>query len=99
MNKLEAAYAEVLKAREIAGEVLWWKFECVTLKLAPDCRYTPDFVVMLADGSIEAHEAKGHWEDHAKVKIRLAAELFPFRFVAVKKEAKKRGGGWSEQEF
>lgn len=99
MNKTEAAYASHLEGRKLLGEVIWFAFEAVTFKLAADCRFTPDFIVQLADGVLEVHEAKGFWADDAKVKIRIAADKFPFRFVAVKRIAKKDGGGWKEQEF
>lgn len=100
MNKTEAAYAEtVLEPRKRAGEIADYWFEVLTFKLAYDCRYTPDFVVMLPNGELECHETKGFWEEDAKVKIRVAASLFPFRFVAIQKQAKKDGGGWKEQEF
>ena len=87
MNKTEAAYAQKLELHKRAGEVLWYAFEGVTLKLADGCRYTPDFAVMLADGVIEMHE------------VKVAANKFPFRFVAVYKQAKKDGGGWRIEEF
>lgn len=99
MNKTEAAYAAALDLRIIAGELAAWWFESITFKLAPDCRYTPDFVVMLPDGIIEVHEVKGFWEDDALVKIKVAAQMFPFRFVAIHAVAKKDGGGWKVREF
>ena len=99
MNKTEAAYARHLESRMLAGEILWSKFEGIKLKLAPMTTYTPDFVVMAADGSLECHEVKGHWQDDARVKIKIAAEMFPFRFIAARPEAKKRGGGWKFEEF
>lgn len=99
MNKLEAAYAAHLEERKLLGEVLWYSFEAVTFKLGEGCRFTPDFLVMTADGYLECHETKGFWADDAKVKIKLAAEKFPFRFVAMTKVAKKHGGGWKETEF
>lgn len=100
MNKLEAQYAaEVLDALKLAGEIIEYWFERFTFKLADDCRYTPDFVVQTASGEMECHETKGFWEDDAKVKIRVAADLFPFRFVAIRRLPKKDGGGWQEQEF
>ncbi len=100
MNKTEAAYAaDVLERRKQTGEVVDYWFERFTFKLANDCRYTPDFVVMLASGELECHETKGYWQDDAKVKIRVAASLFPFRFVAIQKQPKKDGGGWTYQEF
>lgn len=99
MNDGEKAYAAHLEARRVAGEVLWFKFEGVKLRLADSSFYTPDFAVMLADGAIECHEIKGLWEANARTKIKVAAETFPFRFVALQKRAKKHGGGWTEEDF
>ena len=54
---------------------------------------------MLANGQIELHEVKGFWMDDARVKIKVAAEMYPFKFVAIKVKAKKDGGGYSVEEF
>lgn len=99
MNKTETAYAQELEARKNAKELLWYAFEGVTLKLADGCRYTPDFAVLMADGTIEMHEVKGYWTDDARAKIKVAADKFPFRFIAVYKRPKKDGGGWKVEEF
>jgi hypothetical protein len=99
MNKQEAAYAVLLELRRQGGEIAWYRFEGVTLKLADGCRYTPDFLVMLKDGRLEAHEVKGHWQDDARVKIKVAAAQYPFRFIAMKPRAKRDGGGWLEEAF
>lgn len=99
MNKTEAAYDVTLREKALAGEVLWWRFEGLKLRLADNTFYTPDFAVMAADGVIECHEVKGHWTDDARVKIKVAADQYPFRFLAVKAEAKKRGGGWRIETF
>lgn len=99
MNKTEAEYAAFLNLREKAGEIQWWKFEGLKLRLADKTFYTPDFAVMAADGVIECHEVKGHWQDDARVKIKVAASQYPFRFFAFKKRAKRDGGGFSEEAF
>lgn len=99
MNKTEAAYADALKNRQMTGEVAWFKFEGVKLRLADNTFYSPDFAVMLADGQMEMHEVKGYWQDDARVKIKVAAELYPFRFIAVQPLSKKAGGGWKTEEF
>ena len=99
MNGTEAAYAALLKVREQAGEVQWFKFEGLKLRLADATFYTPDFAVMAADGVIECHEVKGHWQDDARVKIKVAASLYPFRFIAVRKQSKRDGGGFVSEVF
>jgi len=95
MNKTEAEYAAILTIRQRNGEILWWQYEAVTLKLADNTRYTPDFLVMRADGSLEIHETKGGFvREDGWVKLKIAAALFPFRFFLCQKQAKKAGGGW-----
>lgn len=109
-NQTEAAYERHLELRRQAGEVLWYAFEAVTFKLATDCRYTPDFVVMTQAGLIELHEVKPtttrerksgervkvpYAIDDSKVKIRVAAAQMPFVFKMVYRVA----GNWQEDEF
>ena len=45
--------------------------------------------MLASDGVIECHEVKGFWTDDARVKIKIAAELYPFRFKAMKARAGK----------
>ena len=97
MNKLEADYAAHLEARKIAGEILWYLYEHVKLKLADRTFYTSDFFVMAADETLEAHEVKGFWEDDARVKIKVAASMYPFKFIAATRRSKK--DGWTFEEF
>lgn len=98
MNRTEAAYAQVLESQKAAGEILDWKFEAVTLVLAKNTRFTPDFMVQLPSGEIQFRETKGFMMDDAWVKLKLAASLFPFAFLLVRKQAKKDGGGWEVTE-
>lgn len=99
MNKTESAYAERLEWLKHEGKVAWYLFEGITLKLADNTRYTPDFAVENELGELEMHEVKGFWRDDARVKIKVAASIFPFRFIAVKMKSKKEGGGWSFENF
>jgi hypothetical protein len=99
MNKTEAAYSQHLDALKFSGQVAWFKFEGVKLRLADNTFYTPDFAVMRSDGLMEMHEVKGFWQDDARAKIKIAADLYPFRFLAVKAQAKKNGGGWDVEVF
>lgn len=99
LNKTEEAYRRYLENRRIVGEVLWYRFEGIKLRLADNTFYSPDFAVMLRSGEMEMHEVKGYWQDDARAKIKIAADQYPFRFIAVKVKAKKDGGGWSLEEF
>jgi hypothetical protein len=100
MNKTEEKYAADLQVALLAGEIDWWEFEPFKLRLAPLTTYSPDFGVMKPDGVIELHEVKGHWEDDARVKIKIAADKFwMFKFVAMKVRPKRDGGGWVAEEF
>lgn len=98
-NKTEAAYETLLDARQRVGDVAWFKFEGLKLRLADNTFYTPDFAVMLASGQIECHEVKGFWQDDARAKIKIAADMYPFRFIAARPRSKKDGGGWDIEVF
>jgi hypothetical protein len=93
------AYGAHLEQQRIAGAVAWFRFEGVKLRLADNTFYTPDYAVMRSDGLMECHEVKGFWQDDARAKVKIAAEMYPFRFVAVKAKAKKDGGGWEQEVF
>lgn len=99
MNKTEAAYQQFLELEKAAGRVQWYRFEGVKLRLADKTFYTPDFAVMASDGVIEMHEVKGFWTDDARVKIKVAADQYPFRFKAFKVRTKRNGGGWEQEDF
>lgn len=100
MNKTEQAYAQVLEHRKRMGEVVWYAFERVRLKLAERTYYVPDFVVLLATGQLEVHEVKGgFWRDDARAKTKIAADRFPFRFLAVTPRRQRDGGGWAVEVF
>ena len=103
MNKTEKAYRDYLQARKLAGEILDYRFEGITLKLAKDLRYTPDFFVLMPDGTIEFHEVKGGraiFRDDAKAKCKMCAQLNQWAsLIVVYPRAKKNGGGWEFEPF
>lgn len=102
MNKTEAAYGQHLELRKRAGEIAWYKFEGLKLRLADNTFYSPDFFVMLSSGELEVHEvkgAKGIFTDDARVKVKVAAELYPFAFKVIYPVPAKAGGGWKVEEF
>ncbi len=85
MNGHEAAYDRILALRKQSGDILDYGYERVTLKIAGDCRLTMDFDVHLPDGEVQFHEVKAsskgkpRMEDDARVKLKCAADTFPFR--------------------
>ena len=99
MNGTEQAYALHLEARKQEGSVKWYKFEGMKFKLADSTFYTPDFIVLDSNGFMEAHEVKGFWTDDARVKIKVAADLYPVSFIAIKRLPKGKGGGWEVERF
>lgn len=95
MNRLETKYAQKLEAMKFNGEVLWWAYEGIKLRLADKTFYTPDFFVLMSSGELTCHETKGFWEDDARVKIKVAAEKFPFKFYAIM----HKKGAWGVEEI
>lgn len=95
MNKTEAEYARFLDTLIACGDVIWWKFEGYKLRLADSTFYSPDFAVMRSDSTLEMHEVKGHWTDDARVKIKVAASLYPHPFLAIQKVGK----AWKTERF
>ncbi|HGO6068482.1 TPA: hypothetical protein ACK3Q6_001620 [Burkholderia cepacia] len=96
MNKTEAAYADVLAARLHIGEILWFRFEAHKLRLADKTFYTPDFTVINAAGQTEYHEVKGRWTDKARAKTKVAAEQYPYRFIAIQRDGRH---GWRVEDL
>jgi len=90
MNKTEQRYAAQLDLEIARGEIATWWWEPVKLKLAPRTYYSPDFLVMRLDGTLEIHETKGHMEDDAAVKLKVTSDLywcFPVKLVRWKRGA------------
>ena len=107
MNRTEAAYSEILEARRLAGEITGWMFESLRFRLADNTHFCPDFVVQMIDGTFEVHEVKacrssGGFliEDDASVKIKVAAEMYPWLgWQLCGQLPKKAGGGWKFRYF
>ncbi len=110
MNRTEERYArEFLEPRLLARELLWYRYECWKLVLGHKMSYTPDFIVVKADGGIECHEVKSVWstgkvgfKDDARVKIKTAAEMYPFlTFIvaAFKSPSRIRSGVWRFEDI
>lgn len=83
-SKTELEYAGMLEARRLAGEIASWRHEAITLRLGPELRYWPDFLVIpLGAAKPELHEVKGGFtREDARAKLRSAPTIFPmFAFV------------------
>lgn len=100
MNKTESLYAFVLESMKQTGEVKRYWYEGVKLRLADKTSFTADFLVEMPDGQLELHEVKPRSgkkyfaHEDAKVKIKVAAEMYPcFRFKIV---WPRKGGGWEQ---
>lgn len=89
MNKTEMEYARELELRKKAGEIVDWKYEPFSLKLANKTYYKPDFLLVFPD-HFEIHEVKGTFiREDAIVKLKVAAKMFPwFKFVLAQKKRK-----------
>jgi hypothetical protein len=98
MTRGESEYELILRARFPDAKVL---FQAYTLRLADDCRYTPDFaVVHHFPYQVDFYEVKGRntpvSPSKSLVKPRVAAEHFPqHRFFV----AQKLEHGWEEVQF
>jgi len=89
MNKTEERYARRLENMKLAALIIDWRFDELNFRLAKKTHYRPDFLVITTD-RIEMHEVKGFWRDDARVKIKMAARMFPwFRWVAVQWKKKQ----------
>lgn len=93
MNKLEAAYSQILEVALRAGEISWYAFEPATLRIAPGLTYTPDFIVM-RDSKVEGHECKGFARPQDIARLKAAAGKFPWRFLYVTRDR----GKWNTEE-
>lgn len=93
-NSWERGYQSLLENQKIAKEIKYFAFEGIKLRLADRTFYTPDFMVVRADDVIEFHEVKGFMREDAAVKIKVAAEIYPFPFKLVRKVK----GKWEVEE-
>lgn len=107
-SKWEGLFRDELEMRRLAGEVVWYGYELIRLQLASftqdgkvkTIRYTPDFAALEFDvddiiPELVLYEVKGFWREAARVRIKLAASQFPFRFIAVTRSK----GEWLTEVF
>lgn len=99
MNQLELAFSQYLELLRQSGVIAGWAFEPETLRLAKRTGYTPDFRVLDSECGVSFYEVKGFMRDDAAVKLKVAAEMHPYRFFLVEKKKKRDGGGWDIREI
>lgn len=95
-NKTELEYRRRF-IKPLMGEIASVLYEAITFRLAAGFRYTPDWIVVGVNGTIEAHEAKGPWQSRdAYLRWCQAAQEWPsIRFFWGKRE---KGGKWKTEE-
>jgi len=95
-NATEQRYEdEVLRPGLIAGDLLWYRFEGIKLRLADNTFLTVDYAVLPANGVLTMVDVKGSAaivQEDARVKMRVAAEQYPFAFQLA---IPVKGGGWT----
>lgn len=93
MNKLERAFWERFERHDAGQNLLRTYREPFTLRLAGRTTYKPDFVSTLTTlhgSTTTCWEVKGFMRDDAAVKIKVAAELYPWmHFVLVTRVKQK----------
>lgn len=100
MNKTEARFAQLLELERHAGKVKWWKFEGIRLMLAKNTSLTVDFAILPETDILTLIDVKGSKAmvtDDARVKMKVAAEMYPFVFKIAYPRAK--GEGWDIEEI
>jgi hypothetical protein len=107
MNGAERDYAARLELRKRAGEIADHRFEEITLRIGDDCRYTPDFGVMLPSGTLEFHEVKVEQKRKGKVVVgieedaraKLLAAAAHHWWYVFRLAVRKLDGSWSVEEI
>jgi len=104
-NKSEIAFEQHLEMQKRSGLIDGYGFECMTFVLADGSRFTPDFFIIHASGSVELVDVKAffknqqkvHVEEAAMVRVKVAAELYPW-FIWTQ-TWKDETGEWRSRQF
>lgn len=98
LNKTEARFDAHLWRQQAVGAVLWHRAQCLSLKLADGCWFRTDFVILPADHVLTIVDVKGAKpmiEEDAKVKMKVAASIFPFRFAYAFPKSRAQECDWT----
>ena len=97
-SNLERDYAEYLDALKMAGKIVGWRYESLSMRLADkdigQVWYKPDFWVDYPDGTFTLDEVKGWMRTADRIRLLVAASQYPhFRFRLVTR--KKKSDPWT----
>lgn len=104
MNKTERLYSRHLDHLKQIGHISAYWYEPWKIRIADNCTWTPDFVVINTDGTIEWQDTKSWWakakkvgiEEDALIKMKAAAEMYPqFKVLATW----FKDGVWEQRVF
>ena len=99
MNKTEERFErEWIRPRYAIGEVENWGFERIKLRLGKATWYEVDFDIVTTEAILMV-DVKGYWHEDARVKIKAAAQTFPFYLFVGATEPNGEGNGWELEYF
>lgn len=104
MNETERKYSRRLKAMLHAGEIAWYGYECIKMRLSEGSFYRTDFMVVTKEGYIELHDTKAYFKSKKKpgiteasmVRMKGVAEKYPMFKVLATWE---KDGTWEQRVF
>ena len=79
MNKTESRFYTYLRSHSDIVHIGFnsWRCKLATTQ-AKDAWYKPDFFVIRDSGRVEIYEVKGFWRSRDRVRIKVAASLYPY---------------------
>ena len=99
LNKTECTYLGWIKAQDYP----WYGVQCITIKLAFDCRLTMDFAVwdghqmrLIDTKAFNRKTGRPLIKDDALVKMKVAAKMFSFWRFEI---AYKQDGQWVHKQI
>lgn len=81
-SRNEAAYYQQLKIRRMAGDVVFFLRQ-TPFHLPGGVKYVVDFIVFLADGTVEFVDVKGLRTESYKAKKRIVEAIYPITIKEV----------------
>jgi hypothetical protein len=99
MNKTEQAYERDLRDAQTLGDILWYRFEGLKLRLSRQHVLHARLCGAGRRWRDRVPRGQGLLARRCRAKIKVAAEQYPFRFKAVRVRTRKEGGGWAVEAF